>query len=127
MESGTGSRCAVLAERHHGLSEGMRGLLQPLFAAIVMVADEASLLEALARLRPEVVVLDLGLAPSNGIRLLARLHADFPATRIVVIASDEGSAVRRAAITAGAAALVRKRDLVPDLFLAVEAALARTR
>jgi hypothetical protein len=32
-------KCVLLADRHHGLSEGMRGSLETLFEAVVMVAD----------------------------------------------------------------------------------------
>jgi DNA-binding NarL/FixJ family response regulator len=45
--------CVLLADRHHGLTEGVRGLLETAFGTVVMVADEASLLDGAARLRPE--------------------------------------------------------------------------
>ena len=32
-------RCVLLADRHHGLTEGVRGLLETSFDAVVMVAD----------------------------------------------------------------------------------------
>jgi len=35
--------CVLLADRHHGLSEGVRGLFETAFDAVVMVADETSL------------------------------------------------------------------------------------
>jgi hypothetical protein len=37
--------CVLLTDRHHGLTEGVRGLLETAFGSVVMVADEASLLE----------------------------------------------------------------------------------
>ena len=43
--------CVLLADRHHGLSEGVRGLLATAFGSVVMVADEASLIEGASRLR----------------------------------------------------------------------------
>ena len=48
--------CVLLADRHHGLTEGVRGLLKTAFGTVVMVADEASLLEGASRLRPGVAV-----------------------------------------------------------------------
>ena len=48
--------CVLLADRHHGLTEGVRGLLETAFGTVVMVADEASLLEGASRLRPDVAV-----------------------------------------------------------------------
>jgi len=49
-------RCVLLADRHHGLSEGVRGLLETAFGTVVMVADEASLLEGANRLWPDAAV-----------------------------------------------------------------------
>lgn len=56
-------RCVLLADRHHGLTEGMCGLLKTAFEAVVMVADEASLLESARQLQPLVAVVDLSLTP----------------------------------------------------------------
>ena len=53
------SDCVLLADRHHGLSEGIRGLLETTFSSVFMVADETSLIEGAGLLRPAVVVIDL--------------------------------------------------------------------
>lgn len=45
----------VLADCHHGLTEGMRGLLETVFVALVMVADETSQVESAERLQPSLV------------------------------------------------------------------------
>ena len=39
-------QCVLLADRHHGLTERIRGLLETMFDAVVMVADEPSLQES---------------------------------------------------------------------------------
>jgi hypothetical protein len=39
------SDCVLLADRHHGLSEGIRGLLETSFNSVFPVADETSLIE----------------------------------------------------------------------------------
>ena len=39
------AKCVLLADRHHSLIEGVRGLLETAFGTIFMVADEASLLD----------------------------------------------------------------------------------
>jgi hypothetical protein len=36
------SSCVLLADRHHGLRDSVRGLLETEFATVLMVADEAS-------------------------------------------------------------------------------------
>ena len=62
--------CVLLADRHHGLTEGVRGLLETAFGTVVMVADEASLLEGAGRLQPDVAIVDLSLARDGGLRWL---------------------------------------------------------
>ena len=51
--------CVLLGDRHHGLSEGIRGLLETTFTAVFMVADAVSLIEGAARLQPKLVVVDV--------------------------------------------------------------------
>ena len=66
--------CVLLAERHHGLTEGVRGLLATAFRSVVMVADETSLLDGAGRLQPDVVVVDLSLAQDNNLNWLHALR-----------------------------------------------------
>jgi ActR/RegA family two-component response regulator len=60
--------CVLLADRHHGLTEGVRGMLESAFDAVVMVADEPSLLESAARLQPTLAVVDLSLARGESLQ-----------------------------------------------------------
>jgi two-component system secretion response regulator SsrB len=111
--------CVLLADRHHGLTEGVRGLLETAFGTVVMVADEASLLEGARRLRPDVVVVDLSLARHSSLDWLRDLRARCPQTRVVVLSVHDEQSVARAAIEAGADAFVLKRAIATDLLPAV--------
>lgn len=113
--------CVLLADRHHGLSEGIRGLLETMFDAVIMVADETSLQESAARIHPSVAVVDLALAPVDGLGVVRRLRERCPdLTQVLLTAHDEASACR-AVLKAGANAVVLKRDLASDLLPAIEA------
>jgi DNA-binding NarL/FixJ family response regulator len=114
----------LLADRHHGLTEGIRGLLEASFDAVVMVADEASCLESAERLRPNVVVADLALAPGQNFGWLRRLLARCPKSHVIVISAHDESSVVQAAIDAGAVGFVFKREIASQLLDAVEAVLA---
>ena len=59
---------ALLANRHHGLTEGVRGLLETTFDVVLMVADEVSLLESATRLPVDLAVVDFSLTRGEGIR-----------------------------------------------------------
>ena len=112
--------CVLLADRHHDLTEGVRGLLETTFGTVVMVADEASLLEGASRLRPDVAVVDVSLARDNGLDWLRALRQRCPELKVIVLSVHDEQTVRRAAIEAGADAFVLKRAIVTDLLPAVE-------
>lgn len=112
--------CVLLADRHHGLTEGVRGLLETKFGTVVMVADEASLLEGAARLQPDVAIVDLSLAQGSGLGWLPAIRQRCPGLKVIVLSVHDEQTVRRAAMTAGADAFVLKREIVTELLPAVE-------
>jgi two-component system secretion response regulator SsrB len=112
--------CVLLADRHHGLTEGVRGLLETAFGTVMMVADEASLLEGAGRLRPDVAIVDLSLAPGHGLGWLGTLRERCPGLKVIVLSVHDEQTVREAAIAAGADAFVLKRSIATDLLAAVE-------
>jgi len=120
-------KCVLLADRHHGLSEGIRGLLESEFEAVVMVADEISLIESAARLHPSVVVADLALAQGESFGWLRRLLARCPESRVIVLSSHDERTIIKAAFDAGAAGFVRKREIATELLPAVDSVLAGRR
>ncbi len=112
--------CVLLADRHHGLTEGVRGLLETAFGSVVMVADEASLLEGAGRLQPDVAVVDLSLAQDCGLGWLRAVRERCPDLKVIVLSVHDEQTVRRAALEAGADAFVLKRAIATDLLPAVE-------
>ena len=111
----------MLADRHHGLTEGVRGLLETTFGTVVMVADEASLLEGASRLRPDLAVVDLSLARDGGLGWLRVIRERCPEMHVIVLSVHDEDCVRDAAMAAGADAFVLKRAILTDLLPAVEA------
>lgn len=112
--------CVLLADRHHGLTERLRGMLETAFGTVVMVADEASLLDAADRLRPDVAVVDLSLAEHGGLGWLREVRRRSPDLRVVALSVHDEQTIRRAAMQAGADAFVLKRDIATDLMAAIE-------
>jgi DNA-binding NarL/FixJ family response regulator len=112
--------CVLLADRHHGLTEGVRGLLETAFRTVIMVADEASLLEAADRVRPDVAVVDLSLARERGLSWLRAVRQRCPDLKVIVVSVHDEQSVRRAALDAGADAFVLKRAIATDLLPAID-------
>ena len=116
--------CVLLADRHHGLRDSVRGLLETEFDNVFMVAGETALLEGAKRLNPTVVVLELSLAGGDLGGLLERIRASAPGSKVVLLSVHDERTVAGAALVAGAHAVVLKRSLATDLMPAVDAVLA---
>ena len=115
--------CVLLADRHHGLRDSVRGLLETEFDIVFMVATESALLEGAARLNPAVVVLDLSLSAGDLPRLLGCVSDRAPDAKVVVVSVYDERTVAQCALAAGADAVVLKRCLGTDLIPAVDSVL----
>jgi two-component system secretion response regulator SsrB len=118
--------CVLLADRHHGLTEGVRGLLETVFGTVVMVADEASLVDGAGRLRPDLAIVDLSLARDRGLGWLHELRKSCPGLKVIVLSVHDEPSVGRAVIEAGADAIVLKRAVATDLLPAIDRIRAET-
>jgi DNA-binding NarL/FixJ family response regulator len=127
MTSQNDDDCVLLAGRHHGLSEGIRGLLETAFEIVVMVADEASLLESAKRLVAKLAVIDVTLAREDGFGVVRRLRSVCPTLKLIVISSHDEISVSQSALAAGADGFVLKRSIATDLLSAVDAVRAGQR
>lgn len=102
--------CVLLAERHHGLTEGLRNLLETTFDAVVMVADETSLLESAERLQPLMAIVDISLARTDNLRWVKALRACCPKLKLILLSVHDEPSVCQAALDAGADGRVRFDD-----------------
>ena len=106
----------LLADRHHGLRDSVRGLLETEFETVFMVANEASLLEGAGRLKPAIVVVDLSLSGGDMPGLLARVGARAPGAKVMVLSVHDEPTIAEAAMIAGAdarGAQAQPRDRSP--------------
>jgi two-component system response regulator NreC len=112
----------VLADDHAAMRDSLRTLLDG-EADIDVVAETDSLQSAMGHLRsrrPDVLVLDLGMANvSSGIEALGRMHREARDTSIVVLTMNDDPAFARRALDNGAVGLVLKDMADSDLPSAV--------
>lgn len=125
--NGETPKCVLLADRHHGLIEGIHGLLETTFATVVMVTDENSLMESASRMQPAVVVADLSVAGGPGFGWLGRMLEQSPGSKVIVLSVHDEPTVVESALDAGASGFVLKRAIASDLLTAVDAVLAGER
>jgi DNA-binding NarL/FixJ family response regulator len=96
----------VLAEDHYLVREGVRSLLeaQPGLEVVAVCEDLGSLLEAVDRERPDVVVTDIRMPPGHsdeGIQAARRLRDSHPGLGVVVLSNYADPAYALALLESG--------------------------
>lgn len=114
---------ALLADSHLGMLGGVHSLLDALFETVLMVADERSLLEAVATFKPDLVVVDLSLPREGEANIARRLMQRHPELRLIVLSVYDEPTVVSQVRNAGAAGFVLKRAAATDLVPAVQEVL----
>ena len=113
----------LLADNHQNMLEGVRNLLEDKFETVFMVADEASLMEAAEKLKPDLIVADLSLPVTKELNIVRRMKTSFPQIRLIILSIHDEQAAVGECIEAGASGVVLKRRAVDDLVPAVESVL----
>ncbi len=113
----------LLADSHLLMLQGVRSLLESLFAAVVMVADEGSLNETIERLDPDLVVVDISMPVKEGTNVVRQLMGRFPRLRLIALSVHDEPGVAAQIREAGVAGFVLKRTAAIDLIPAIEAVL----
>jgi DNA-binding NarL/FixJ family response regulator len=113
----------LLADDHRAMLDRIRSLLSDEFSVVGAVMDGDELVAAAAKLRPDVIVLDISMPKVNGLEAAARIAAKGQSPRIVCLTAHEEPDFMRAAWDAGALAYVTKTRLAADLRRAIRAAL----
>ena len=118
MRSGT----VLLADSHWPMLEGVRSLLEERFEVVVMVTDEVSLVQAIEKLRPQMVLVDLSFprvdeSHGNIVTLIREQSSDV--TLILLSVHDEPATAERM-LEQGVTAFVLKGYLTTDLLPAID-------
>lgn len=116
----------MLVEDHLIVRQGLRALLETQ-EGIEVAGEAGDGEEALAscrKVRPDVIVLDLGLPGKDGIRVAEELRDELPGCRVLVLSMHSGEEYVRSALRAGAAGFLVKGAGLTDLVRAIRAVAA---
>jgi DNA-binding NarL/FixJ family response regulator len=113
----------LLADDHAMVRQGFRLILssQPDMEIIGEVGNGREALEAVEKLHPDVVVMDVAMPELNGIEATRRITAAFPRTRILALSMHKDSVYVREILRAGARGYLLKDSIDSDLLAAVRA------
>jgi two-component system invasion response regulator UvrY len=117
----------MLVDDHALVRMGFRMLLADADVEVVAEADNGEQVCAdYARVRPDVVVMDLSMPGMGGLEAVRRLLAQDPKARVLALSAHEDTAHPRRVLRAGALGYLAKRS-APEALIAAVTAVAANR
>lgn len=113
----------LLADDHALVRQGFRRILEaePDMQIVGEASDGREAVALAESLRPDVVVMDVGMPGLNGIEATRRLAESLPRTRVLALSMHKDSVYVREILRAGARGYLLKDAFDRDLLLAVRA------
>jgi len=113
----------LLADDHTMVMEGLRKLLEPHFDIVGMASDGRELMAIAPDLRPDVILLDLGLPSLNGFDAGRQLKKLLPNTKLIVLTMKTDYELAAAALRKFASGYLLKTSITSELLGAIATVL----
>ena len=113
----------IIADDHTLVAGACRQLLEPEFEVVATVGDGRELLRVAETLRPDVIVIDIGMPLLNGLDASEQLKKAMPKVKIVILTMNTDADVAAEAFRRGASAYLPKTCAADELKSAVRQVL----
>ncbi len=111
----------LLADDHRIMRQGLRALLEK--EADIEVSGEAeegrTAVQLVRKLKPDVVVMDVGMPDLNGIEATRQINAEAPAAKVLALSMHADKRFVEGMLTAGASGYLLKDDAFEELVSAI--------
>lgn len=113
----------LVADDHEVVRKGLAALLQsqPDWQVCGEAADGREAVDKAQQLKPDVVILDIGMPSLNGLEATRQILKTNPQARVLILTLHDSDQVVREVLNAGARGFLLKSDAARDLVAAVEA------
>ncbi len=113
----------LVADDHEVVLKGLISLLQaqPDWQVCGEAADGREAVDKAQQLKPDVVILDIGMPSLNGLEATRQILKVNPQARVLILTLHDSDQVVREVLNAGARGFLLKSDAARDLVAAVEA------
>ena len=109
----------VLADDHTLMLEALKKMLEPEFEVAGIFADGRALVEAAPALKPDVIILDIGMPTMNGLNAGQRLKQLIPNVKLIYLTMNQDPDVAGEAFRLGANGYLLKNSAGTELVRAI--------
>jgi len=113
----------LLADDHTLVLEAFKKLLESDFEIVGTVTDGRALLSLAPELKPDVIVLDIGMPQLSGMEAGPQLKKLLPRTKLIVLTMNEDSGIARDSLRTWASGYLLKKSSCSELIKAIREAL----
>jgi DNA-binding NarL/FixJ family response regulator len=113
----------LLADDHVLVAEGLRTMLAPVYDVVGTVSDGRSLLDAAGTLKPDLILVDIGMPQLNGLDATRVLKRLLPNVKVIILTQNEDSLLVAEAFRAGASGYLLKYAAPKELLQAIDEVL----
>ena len=113
----------LLADDHLLVAEALKSLLVPTYDVVGTVSDGMALLEAAGALRPDLIVIDIGMPQLNGLDATRQIKRILPRVKIIILTMNEDTDLVGEAFRVGASGYLLKHSASGELMQAIQVVL----
>jgi DNA-binding NarL/FixJ family response regulator len=112
----------LVADDHNLVRRGVKALLEerPEWRICGEAATGREVIDKAARLKPDIIILDISLPDLNGLEAARRIRKESPSTEVLILSMHYSDQLIREIVDAGIRGFIVKSDSERDLVIAVE-------
>jgi len=109
----------LLADDHAIFSDALRRYLEKDFDIVGVVSDGRTLIDEAIRIKPDIIIVDVGMPLLNGLDAARRIKELAPKTKFIFLTMQDDPNLAAAALELGPVAFVLKHSAGPELLEAI--------
>lgn len=113
----------LLADDHVIVADALRSMLAAHYDVVGVAGDGRTLLHAAETLKPDLIVVDIGMPLLNGLDATMQIKRLLPRVKVIVLTMNEDSDLVAEAFRAGASGYLLKHSAAQELLLAIREVL----
>ena len=110
----------LLADDHAMFSDALRSYLEKKFEVVGQVPDGRALIDEAAKLKPDLVIADVGMPVLNGLDAVRRIKENTPKVKFIFLTMQDDPHLAAAALELGSVAFVLKQSAGSELLKAID-------